>query len=271
MKSIWIPKNNLGRKNFISQLSPYRNKTLYGIIGIIILLVGWQVLSVMFHKMIVASPLTTLKAFLNLAGQRRTWEYILITFERLLLGLFFGSMVGSGLGLVAGLNPGVRLVLEPLRWVATTVPAVVIAIVAMLWFGMGSSQVIFVAIIITAPITYINVSEGVLAIDKKIIEMGSVFNFSRRMFLTQIYLPGIGTSIMAGFTLTVGMGVRVVVLSELMGAHEGIGHGFSRAWTHLDTPELFAWILMSLTLMGILELGILKPIRGRLMRWKRKV
>jgi|LGOV01.1.fsa_nt_gb NitT/TauT family transport system permease protein len=271
MKSIWIPKNNLSRKNFISQLSPYRNKTLYGIIGIIILLVGWQVLSVMFHKMIVASPLATLKAFLNLAGQRRTWEYILITFERLLLGLFFGSMVGSGLGLVAGLNPGVRLVLEPLRWVATTVPAVVIAIVAMLWFGMGSSQVIFVAIIITAPITYINVSEGVLAIDKKIIEMGSVFNFSRRMFLTQIYLPGIGASIMAGFTLTVGMGVRVVVLSELMGAHEGIGHGFSRAWTHLDTPELFAWILMSLTLMGILEFGILKPIRSRLMRWKGRI
>jgi NitT/TauT family transport system permease protein len=268
MKLIRILKNSLNRKNFISHLSPCRNKILYGIIGIIILLMGWQLLSVIFHKMIVASPLTTLKVFLNLAGQRRTWEYILITFERLLLGLFFGSIVGLGLGLVAGLNPKIRLVLEPLRWVAMTVPAVVIAIIAMLWFGMGSSQVIFVAIIITAPITYINVLEGVLAIDEKIIEMGSVFNFSRRMFLTQVYLPGIGGSIMAGFTLTVGMGVRVVVLSELMGAHEGIGHGFSRAWTYLDTPELFAWILMSLVLMGILEFGILKPIRSHLMRWK---
>ena len=261
-------ENNLAKKSFISGLLSPRDKTLYRIIGIVALLAGWQVLSTMFSEVIIASPSTTLRALLDLAAQQRTWKYILITLKRLLIGLFLGSMVGIGLGLTAGLNSRLRLMLEPLRWTAMTVPAVVIAIVAMLWFGMGSSQVIFVVVIIIVPITYINVMEGILAIDKKIIEMGHVFKLPRRMFLTEIYLPGIGASVIAGLTLTVGMGVRVVVLSELMGAHEGIGHGFSRAWTHLDTPELFAWILMSLALMGIMELTILKPIRSHLMRWK---
>ena len=270
MKLPRILRNNLTGKSFTVQLSLYRDKTFYGIVGITILLAAWQVLSMMFNEMIIASPLATLKALLDLMIQRRTWNYIFITFERLALGLFLGNMVGLGLGLAAGLNSRIRLILEPLRWIVMAVPAIVFAIIAMLWFGMGSSQVIFVITIIITPISYVNVMEGVLALDEKIIEMGRVFKLPSKMFLTEIYLPGIGAPVMSGLTLTVGMGVRVAVLSELIGAHEGIGHGFSRAWTHLDTPEIFAWILMSLALMGILELAILKPIRGRLMRWKGK-
>ncbi len=244
------------------------NKALYGLTGIAFLLLVWQSLSMIFGQMVVSSPLTTLNALILLASEKSTWSYILITFKRLIAGLLFGSVIGLGLGIASGLNQKIKLMLEPLRWVALTIPAIVIAIVAMLWLGMGNAQVIFVVTVIIAPVTYINTVEGLLALDEKLIEMGRAFNLSKKMFLTEIYLPGIGSSVMAGLTLTVGMGVRVVVLSELMGAQDGIGSAFSTAWTHLDTPEIFAWILISLTLMGILEFGILLPIRSRIMRWK---
>jgi NitT/TauT family transport system permease protein len=266
--SSWLPKTGSGAASpLISRFSGFET-IVYGVLGVVLLLAGWQILSMLFREVIVASPLATLNALASLVTEQKTWEYVLITFERLLIGLFLGSLLGLGLGLAAGMNRRIRSVLEPLRWVSMTVPAVVIAIVAMLWFGMGSAQVIFVVAVIVAPITYVNAMEGRFAIDEKIIEMGRTFKFPRRMFLTEIFLPGIGASVLAGLTLTAGMGVRVVVLAELMGAHDGIGHGLSMAWTHLNTPQLFAWILLALALMGILEFGMLNPMRTRLMRWK---
>jgi NitT/TauT family transport system permease protein len=224
----------------------------------------------MLNEMIIASPRDTFVACAALLSEKTTWLNILMTSQRLLAGLLAGSAVGIVLGLSAGLNARVRLVLEPLRWVAMTIPAVVVAIVAMLWFGMGSSQVIVVAAAFIMPFTYINVREGVLAIDEKIVEMGRSFRLPRRMLLVDIYLPSIGSSLMAALPLTAGMGVRVVVLAELMGAHEGIGHSFSIAWNRLNTPDIFAWILVSLLLLGVLEFGILAPLKHRMLRWKRK-
>ncbi len=252
----------------IQRVQKANNKALYGFAGIALLLLIWQSLSMIFGRMVVSAPFTTFKALILLTSEKSTWGNIFITFKRLITGLLFGSVVGLGLGIASGLNRKIKLILEPLRWVAMTIPAIVIAIVAMLWLGMGSSQVIFVVTVIIAPFTYINTVEGLLALDEKLIEMGRAFNLPKKMLLTEIYLPGIGSSVMAGLTMTVGMGVRVVVLSELMGAQDGIGSAFSTAWTHLDTPEIFAWILMSLALMGILEFGILLPLRSRIMRWK---
>lgn len=191
-----------------------------------------------------------------------------MTFKRLIVGISIGSVAGLGLGFLAGLHEGVRRMLEPMRWVAMTIPPAVIAIIGMLWFGMGSTQVIVMVTVVVTPLTYVNALEGLRAIDVKILEMGKTFRLPRRMLLADIYLPGIGSAVMAGLTLTAGLGVRLVVLAELMGARSGIGHSFSRAWRALDVPELFAWVVLSLLLMGVLELCVLAPIRKYINRWR---
>jgi len=243
-------------------------KVVYGLIGIIVLIGVWQLLSLVFREVIVASPAATMSTLWNLILKGELWTHLWISLKRLLIGLFLGSMVGLCLGIGAGLNRRLRLLLEPARWAVMTVPAVVIAVFGMLWFGMGATNVIFMAVVIVVPLTYVSALGGVLSIDKKLIEMANVFKVPRKMLLREVYLPGIGTAIMAGLTLTAGIGVRGTILAEFVGAHDGIGHKLSMSWIHLNTPELFAWILVCFALLGMLELGILKPIRGHLMKWK---
>ena len=254
--------------SFVSQPLRHNGKLVYGVIGIIALIGVWQLLSVVFREVIVASPGTTTLTLLKLVLDGELWAHLWISLQRLLIGLFLGSMVGLCLGIGAGLNRRVRSLLEPARWAVMTIPAVVIAVLGMLWFGMGATNVIFMAAIIVVPFTYVSALEGVLSIDKKLIEMANVFKVPRTMLLREVYLPGIGAAIMAGLTLTAGIGVRGTILAEFLGAHDGIGHKLSMAWMHLNTPELFAWIIVCFALLGILELGILKPIRDHLMKWK---
>lgn len=232
------------------------------------LLVGWQVLAMTTHSAIVASPAATWAALLRLIDSGQLVTELAITVQRLVIALALGGVIGFGLGVAAGFSRACRALLEPVRWVMMTLPTIFIAILALLWFGMGDKQVVFLVVAITTPVIYLNTLAGFDALDRQLIEMGRVYRFSRWQLLREIYLPGIGANVVTGLTLAAGIGVRAVLMAELLGAADGIGHSFNRAWTFLKTPELFAWMLVSLLLMTLLELGLLKPLRRTVMRWQ---
>jgi NitT/TauT family transport system permease protein len=241
----------------------------YGLAGAVVLLVVWQLLSTVVNPAVLASPLDTARELWRLALEGDLFRQGLITARRLVLGLLIGGALGLALGVIAGLLPALRAFCEPLRWLSMTIPAVVVAVLAMLWLGIGERQVIFVVAVIVAPVIYVNTLAGVLAIDERLLEMGRVYGFSRRQMLTCVYLPGIGSPVFAGLTLAAGIGVRAAVLGEVLGAFDGVGHSFSRAMSFLKTPEVFAWVIAILGLMALLEFALLNPARRRVMRWKR--
>ncbi len=249
----------------------YRRQGLYLWLGILATLAVWQILSMVFPQIIIASPQATFAAFGKLAVDGALWIQLGYSLSRLLIGLAIGCAAGLALGILAGIYYPLRLFLEPARWVVMTVPAIIISVLALLWFGLGSKQVIFMTAAITLPITYVNTVEGIRAIDTNILEMAEVFKVSSYLKLTEIYLPGIGSAVMAGLTLAAGVGVRAMILAEFMGARDGIGHSLFISWTFLDTPALFAWILLAFALLGLVELGFVRPVRSYFMRWKKSL
>lgn len=248
-----------------------RSRVLYALLGVLALLVVWQLLSLWVDPIFIASPLETAKAFGRLAADGTLWIQLLITLKRLVIGLAVGAVLGWGVGMFSGLAPRLRSFLEPVRWVAMTVPAVIIAVLALLWFGLGDLSVIFVVAVIVTPSMYVNTVAGVLAIDPRLVELGRVYRFPRLLRLTEIYLPGAAAPALAGLTLATGIAVRAVVLAEVLGSMSGIGHAFGRAKSNLEMPEVYAWILLLLALMALLEFGILRPLRRRVLRWRKVV
>jgi NitT/TauT family transport system permease protein len=251
---------------------PGTNRTiLYAGLGIAGMLLVWQILSMILSPIIIASPAATFEALLKLAEDGDLWRQFGYSLVRLLIGLAGGSIIGITLGILAGLNGRLRYFLEPMRWGIMTVPAIVISVLAMLWFGMGSIQVIFMTAVITIPTNYVNTLEGMMSIDARILEMAEIYKIPPRLRLTQIYLPGIGSAILAGLTLASGIGVRASILAEFIGARNGIGHSIFLSWTFLDTPSLFSWVIITFAMLGLVEFGILKPVRDWLTRWKKAV
>ena len=246
-----------------------RIRLLYGALGVVVLLVAWELLSLWVNPIFVASPVDTAKALGRLAVEGTLWIQLLITLKRLVIGLAIGAGLGWIVGMLAGLEPRLRSFLEPLRWVGMTIPAVIIAVMAMLWFGLGDFTVIFVVALIVAPSMYVNTVAGVLAIDPRLVELGRVYRYPRRLMLTEVYLPGTASPALAGLTLATGIGVRAVILAEVLGAMSGIGHSFDRAKSFLEMPELYAWIVLLLALMALLEFVVLRPLRRRVLRWRR--
>ncbi len=241
----------------------------YSILGALLFILLWQLLSAVSHELIIATPADTLLALVGMIKTERFWSNLVITLERFGASLLLGGLVGFVLGLFAGLNENVRRVLEPMRWSLMSMPPVVLVTVSMIWFGMGSAQTIFATALLILPIMYVNTIEGIEAVDSKILEMGVVYRAGFPTLLRDIYLPGIAGPVIAGLTLSAGLAVRIVVLAEVLGAYSGVGYEFALARTNLETPEIFAWIIVCLLIVGVFEFGILNPTMNRIMGWKK--
>lgn len=236
--------------------------------GLLILAVAWVGLAENYHELIVPAPGTTWESLLALSRSGQLWAQLAITLERLLLGLLIGSLCGLILGVLAGLTTEIKLLMKPFIAMIFSVPPVVLVVLAMLWFGMGSDQIVFVISVLVFPTVYINCVEGMETIDDRLVEMAEIYNANPLINWFDIYLPALASSILSGFSLAAGMAIRITVMAELLGSSNGIGYAISRARTNLDTPQLFAWILVCIGLVASVELLFVKPVRNYLLHWK---
>ncbi len=236
--------------------------------GVCLLLFFWWLVSLLFDEIIIASPLKTFGSLAQMMLTEPFWKSVGITSQRFITALLLGSLTGFVLGLAAGLNEKIKWILEPFRWILTTIPPSVLVVVSMIWFGMGSTQTVFVTSLLIIPITYINTLAGLDAVDQRLVEMAGIYHTPMTMMIRELYIPGVGGYVLTGLSLAAGMGIRIVVLSELLGAYSGIGYEFALARTNLDTPALFAWVLVCLALGGGLDICLLNPVRNHIMKWQ---
>ncbi|MCG8568304.1 MAG: ABC transporter permease subunit, partial [Desulfobacterales bacterium] len=228
----------------------------------------WQWAAWAFSDLVVAAPLETLSAVLALVSDSDfIFNHFLVTLGRMALALAVGIGVGGILGIAAGLAPGVRPLVEPLRWMLMTVPGVVIVVVFMLWFGMGTAMVVAIAASMGAPVIFVHVADAMALADEDLLEMARVYRFGFRGRLIRIYAMAVAGPFFSALVVAAGNTVRVVVLAEVLGANQGLGHCLAMARTHLDTPVLYALALISMSMVGGMEFFVLRPLEKRLV-WK---
>jgi NitT/TauT family transport system permease protein len=229
----------------------------------------WQAASMRMHSLVIASPMETLHALIALAGSRDFYQnHFLTSFKRMFAGIFIGTIAGILLGIAAGVNQDLKHFLEPFFWVLMGIPAVVVVVVAMLWLGMGSSMVVFIASLLLTPVVYINTARGIEAVDPKLKEVTAIYRFSWWMRIRHFYLMSVAAPVGAALAIVVGNGVRIVILAEVMGADGGIGFVLSRARTCLEIPDLYACVLLSLIIVFVFEMLLIRPLENSLTHWR---
>ncbi|SCY68663.1 ABC transporter permease [Desulfoluna spongiiphila] len=232
--------------------------------GILLLILAWDLVARHYSGLVVASPLDTLAAAAKLLSDPSfIVRHFAVSLKRVALALVFGLLVGGSLGLLAGFFDPFRLMIEPLRWMLMTIPGVVIVVVFMLWFGMGNLMVISITACTIAPVVYVNVSQAMSSVDRSLLEMAEIYRFPLAMKLRRIYAMTVAGPFFSAAVIAVGNGIRVVVLAEVLGANNGIGHCLAISRTNLDTPELYALALISMSIVGGIEFFLLKPLKEK--------
>lgn len=238
------------------------------IASIFLFLAFWDVGNQLYGDLILPSPKKTFSTLYLMLNDENVWVNILITVKRALIGFFISTLIGSFLGLLAGLFVTASMMSRPIVTILVGMPPIAWIVLAMIWFGMSDSTVIFTVIVASFPIVFVGALQGTRTIEGDLDEMANSFKVPFRMKLFDVYFPHIFSYVFPAWVSALGMSWKIVVMAELLSANDGIGASLAIARSHLDTPTALALVVIMIGSLLLIEYLILEPIKREVELWR---
>jgi NitT/TauT family transport system permease protein len=237
----------------------------------LLLLAAWWLGSLATPVYVLPSPERVFQRILQLTQSGDLPYNLLTTLLRVLAGFALAVLIGVPGGLVLGSNRTLGTFFEPILPVMNTVSSAIWAIFAVVWFGLSPLAPIFVVLMTAFPLIVTNVWQGTQAVNAEYVELARALRFSHTKTLVKIYLPSILPYFFSGARLAFGFGWRVSLVAETLGASSGVGYRLRQASDLIQTDQVFAWTIVQIAMMLVIEMGMLQPLEHHLFRWRRDV
>jgi ABC-type nitrate/sulfonate/bicarbonate transport system permease component len=195
-----------------------------------------------------ASPSETVRA---LADDRSLLlDNAWVTLVEVLLGLAISVIAGLGFALAMHLSRTLREAAYPLLIASQAIPIVVLAPIFVLAFDYGiGPKLAIVALICFFPIT-VNVLDGLRSVEPELLKLMRSLGASRLQTLFKVELPSALPFFFSGLRVAATVSVIGAVFGEWAGADEGLGRLVLLGNNQLQTPRVYAGIVI-LTVMAV--------------------
>ena len=214
-----------------------------------------------------ASPVETLDAL------RDDWDLLMdnawVTLEEVVLGLALSVVAGVLFAVSMHLLRPLRDAAYPLLVGSQAIPIVVLAPLFVLAFGYGiGPKLAIVALICFFPIT-VNLLDGLRATPAELLKLMRSMGASRLRTLRSVELPAALPSLFSGLKIAATVSVIGAVFGEWSGADEGLGRLVLLGNNQLQTPRVYAGIVI-LTLMAVGLFALAALAERVAVPWNRK-
>jgi ABC-type nitrate/sulfonate/bicarbonate transport system permease component len=214
-----------------------------------------------------ASPVETFRAL------RDDWSLLmdnaLVTLEEVLLGLAISVAAGVLFAVGMHLYRPLREAAYPLLVASQAIPIVVLAPIFVLAFDYGiGPKLAIVALICFFPIT-VNVLDGLRSVEPELLKLMRSLGASRLGSLTRVELPSALPFFFSGLRIAATVSVIGAVFGEWAGADEGLGRLVLLGNNQLQTPRVYAGIVI-LTLMAVALFALATLAERLVCPWNRK-
>jgi len=222
----------------------------------VVLLLVWQVMSVAYNlQLILPPPLAvavtiwktlTLNAEPWLYGPN-IYEHLASSFVRAITGFSVAAVFAIPLGLLVGRSRAVREYVDPVIRSLYPIPGIAWIPMAILWFGLGNTAVIFVVFIAEFFPLYFNTEAGARNINPILVDAARCFGAKRFTLLRRVILPASIPYIITGMRIALGGAWRMIVAGEMLASQSGIGSVLMESrYQFRATDLMMAMILISI-------------------------
>lgn len=193
------------------------------------------------------------------------WPHMAQTGVEVLGGLGLGGTVGFLCGLLLGESAFGRRVLMPYIIASQVVPKLALAPLLTVWLGFGTLPVV----VLTALVCFFPVLEstmtGIAQTDPVRLQLFRMLGANRWQTLWRLKLPSGASTILAGLRIAAVLALVGAVVGEFIGGSQGLGALIIAAQGSMDTPLMFA-VLILITLMGLMLYLTAQVLPRRLLR-----
>jgi sulfonate transport system permease protein len=264
------PSTNVTVSRPKRRLRPGRPIPFGAAIGPLLLLTVWAVGSAAgwIDPRTLSAPWTVVTTAGDLIADGRLQENLAISARRAGLGLTIGTVIGTVLALVAGLNRWGEAILDGPIQIKRAIPALALLPLLVLWFGIGEQmKVITITLGVFVPV-YIHTHNGLRTIDSRYVELGESLRLRRSVFIRRIVLPGALPGFLLGMRFAVVGAWLSLVVVEQINSTSGIGYMMELAREYGQTDVIIVGLVLY-GLLGLLSDGAVRLAQRRALSWRR--
>lgn len=193
----------------------------------------------------------------------------LASLRRVFLGFAIGTAAAVPVGFLMGWYPTARGLIEPHIQFFRTIPPLALIPLAVVLMGIGETPKIFVIFLAAFMSCVVATFQGVVDVDKTLINAARVLGASDRVIFLKVVVPASTPFILVGMRIGLGASWATVVAAELIGAQEGLGFRMQKASTWYEIPTIFV-ALITIGVLGLAMDRLLLLAERRLTGWQER-
>lgn len=195
------------------------------------------------------------------------WKHISASLLRVLIGFAIGTSLALIFAAWVGLSREAEAYLEPTFAGLRSIPSLAWVPLLLLWLGIDeTSKIVLIAIGAFFPV-YLNGVAAIRNIDRKLVEVGQMYGFSRGRLTRRILLPAALPGLFTGLRSGMSLAWMFLVAAELIAATKGLGYLLSDG-RETSRPDIVLAAIIVLAVLGKISDGILAGLEKRFLAWR---
>ncbi len=177
-------------------------------------------------------------------------KHLLTTGKEVVFGYVLGVSFGILVGAPIALSRTFETLFYPYLLALQTMPKVALAPLMMIWVGFGIESKIIITMIVAIFPVLVNVIVGLRAVEPDRIALIRSLKGGTLAEFWWVRLPSAAPYIFAGMKTSIVLALLGAIAAEFVGAEAGLGYLMTQLMFKLDTPGVFA-ILIILSIIGV--------------------
>lgn len=237
------------------------------VISLVAFALVWETLS--HFAPVLGIPPFAIPSFVRIAQSFTTITAVdvAVTLARVIGALVLSFVFGLALATAMYRSPNLESYLHPLIRLLMAVPVVSWILFAVLWFRGVEFRIAFVLIAVCGPVFLVDSLDALRGVSRELRGMVRSFRPTTLQYFSKLMLPAIVPNLITSWKINISLAIRVVTIAELVGAVTGIGHQLAVAQELFSVADVFAWTLVLVILLFLLE-GAITRVERRVLRWR---
>lgn len=197
------------------------------------------------------------------------WDTVPVSLGRLAVGWGLAVVIGISVGVMLGRSSVLAGMYNPVVRFFMSLPNAALLPIAFQIFGANSSMNIFLICLGTVWLVIVNTADGISGVDVQWLRSARSMQLSRWQLYTRVLLPAASPNIMAGLRTSVGIGLILMIISELYATTAGLGYNVVLYQQTFRYTQMWSAFLI-IALLGIVLNFAMSSIENRMLRWQRR-
>lgn len=234
------------------------NKILLRIIGLLLFVMLWQILSMIIGEdtFIFPGPTTSIKQAIDMLSNSYVYKCIYQTMTRMIFGVLVAFVLAFILGIIAGNSYKFEELLSPTMTIFKSVPTASLVYLFLVVLGARLTPM-FIVILISLPILYESILAGIKNTPVQILEASKLDGCDYLSENFYIRIPLAMSYIVVGLASTFALSIKIEIMAEVITGYTRLGLGSAILAAQRSDPTnmvpVFGYSLITVMIMLVFD------------------